>query len=192
MLLKLFLALPIIFSTPELTVNWLTSNQRSVALVLQGEDPIIGKCLQSSLTLRYKYQLQICKRRPLWFDVCKDELELRRSVTFDPISRTYDLNSKWAYKAEEEIVQHFSSRMELLKSLQTIKAVDLNVLAENSLSFIQSQRSYISARVSSDCKGDYNETLAELSHFLSFGLIRISGFDTGWLDFRMRERSQSK
>ncbi len=37
----------------------------------------------------------------------------------------------------------------------------------------------------SECKGGYNRTVARISSFLTMGLVRLSGFDTGWVDFKL-------
>lgn len=39
-------------------------------------------------------------------------------------------------------------------------------------------------RVYAECRGEYSESMKKLSYVLSFGLVRSSGYDSGWVEFK--------
>ena len=75
--------------------------------------------------------------------------------------------------------------MEASEAFGRIFKLPLIFLARGDQDYLGSGASYVSIRVSSECRGDFNKTLARISSVLTLGLVRLSGFDTGWLDFKL-------
>lgn len=174
---------------PQVQVNWDTSDRTAIDIVVPGVDKILPTCLQSGLELRYRFEVQVCKRRPLWFDSCGPTRIKRHSLEYDPITQSYRLTSDWLGDRAGPITETFTTLNEASAAFQAAREVTLEFLADHSAELMNSRRLYLSVRIHSGCKGGYNETLARISSFLSLGLVRISGFDTGWLDFRV-ERNE--
>lgn len=186
MFLHLILAVPLVFAKPDIVVKWLLPDSNSISIQVTGQDPILESCLASGSVLRYVYQAQICKRRPAWFDNCQEIRQLTRTVQYDPIARTYTVSSSWDEAGNETEQQVFSEKSEMLDHLRSYSRLELSFLAYELSEYVHSLRSYVGLRVTSECQGQYNRTLAAISKVLSFGLARIHGFDTGWIDFKLR------
>lgn len=186
------LLLPLIFAVPELRINWSAPEDSSITIQLQGDARESANCLRGGLELSYKFEARLCKRRPFWFDTCQDVRELTRKVSYDPISQTYSVDEFWSSDRANVVNTRYSSRRSMVRYVHTLAAVPLKFLSFRESEFVNSKRSYVSVRVRTDCRGEYNETLAAISQVLSLGQIEVSGFDTGWIDFRLRGDSAAR
>lgn len=182
---RILLILPLIFGFPDLKANWTDNLLDSVRVRVGGEDPLLDRCLKSGFELRYRYEVRLCKRRPLWFDYCPEERVIRHSLHYDPISDKYTLVVDWHGDQIEPRSETIASLEEAVESLAAVQNLPISFLSRGDEGLLQSRRRYLSIRVLSACKGDYNETLARISSVISLGLVRVSGFNTGWVDFRL-------
>jgi hypothetical protein len=173
---------------PDISVNWIGKNQDHINIKVKGKDPIMQACLKSGSILKYKYEIQICKRRPAWFDNCQKTRELKQFAIYDPISRDYQFTSQWDNNLEKAEKLTFQNIKEIQIALRTYKNLNLNFIANDLTEYVTSQRSYVSIRVKSECKSENNQALENLSQLLSFGLEQLEGFNTGWIDFHLRSK----
>ena len=169
----------------DVQVNWLDERKQVLNIQMVGGDALAGTCLKSGLELEYRYSVQICKRRPLWLDSCTKSWERSQILSYDPITIKYRLLIDTFDDRAEAETQIFESRNRALAGLRQARGMPLTSLAEKAAELLSNRRTYLTVRVQSNCKGDYNETLAKLSSFLSLGFVQIAGFDTGWVDFNV-------
>ena len=187
----LIFVLPFALQFPALTINFDAENKDLVNVTVNGEDDILQQCIDGGLRMSYRYELQICKRRAAWFDNCQDLRTVIHSLEFDPITENYVVRMDQHGDKEDPKVVTTKSSKDARASLANIKKLELSYLSEGDEKYVKSARSYISARVTTECQGDHNETLADISYFLSLGLIRISGSNSGWTDFNLSSRKKS-
>lgn len=186
-----FFLLPLFFSLPEIVINWASESDETITIVLKDEGKLLQTCIHSGLEMQYHYELQLCKRRPFWFDTCQEPHALKRLVHFDPISRNYEMLQSWQELPENEKQERFSTFEGLRESLLRLNGVSLAFVSREDSAYVNSLRSYVSVRVTSSCKGEYDETFVAFSQLLTLGQIQLSGFDTGWVDFRLNTDSVS-
>ncbi len=171
-----------LYGVPDIAINWLESENQSINVHLEGSDKLLDSCTESGLEYIYTYRLQVCKRRPIWLDVCQDSQSFERRIKFDPISRNYEVRER--VNLDPNIaIRNYSSKTSALKNLRLLKHLELSDLAAEQPEITTSKRAYLSIRVSSECQGEYNSTVASISRLVTLGLVRMSGFDTGWVDF---------
>lgn len=174
-----------ILANPELQVNWSGRDSNVVRVMLRGEDGITGDCIGSGLELRYRYEFRFCKRVALWFDACGPVRRENHQVQFDPVRQTYRY---WADRLDDQQPpeqQVYSSVDDALKRLRTVEALPLQFLATDFEAKAATGKAYLDARVLTQCRGEYDATLARISYVLSLGLVRTSGYDSGWIQFPM-------
>lgn len=175
----------------EVSVNWSTANQfDAVRIAVSGEDANVSNCVKSGLELFYRFELMLCRKRSLWFDKCEHTQVYLQSMQFDPISEIYKVSLDFIgdkKPAAESSHTSFERALELIRSVSAIALESFggDLAPGIALSDEKRSRSYLSARVISACRGDYSETLERISYFVSLGLLRTSGFDSGWIDFRL-------
>ena len=78
----------------------------------------------------------------------------------------------------------FDTREKANNAMRKISKLDILKLFNKSKI---EKNNYLHARVFSECRGEYNKTLVELSYYLTFGLVRLSGFNTGWYDYEFND-----
>ena len=69
----------------------------------------------------------------------------------------------------------------------SINNLPLSQLVSNGSSY-----RYARVRLISDCKGEYNETIAKVGYFLSLGLYRFNQSDTGWIRFSLDTQTSNE
>ncbi|NLF24805.1 MAG: DUF4390 domain-containing protein [Deltaproteobacteria bacterium] len=190
-MLKFFLVLPLIFASPQVKVNWTDSKFESLHIRVDFKDELMGKCLRGGLEMEYAFDARLCRRRTVWFDACAELYRERHHLSFEPISSNYTLVSD---RLDDDIgpqTRNFKSLEEAQAAMAEMEEVTLAELAGSESQYLNNSRVYLSARAQSRCKGSYNRTLAGISSFLTLGLVRISGFDTGWVDFTLAREEES-
>ena len=184
-MLKFVFLIPLFFGLPEIQVSWTDSSFTVLHIRLDVADELLSKCLKSGLEMEYAFETQLCRRRAAWFDACARRCRDRHRLSFEPISGSYTLVSD---RLDDEIgpqTRSFSSLEDARRAMAEVEPLNLEFLAAGEPRYIGNRRAYVRVRAESHCKGDYNRTLARISSFLTLGLVRISGFDTGWTDFKL-------
>jgi len=182
---KFLLMLPLVFAAPQGRVSWSDASRKELRIRVEGKDELLGKCLKGGLEMEYEFEVQLCRRRAAWFDACAERLRDRHRLSLEPISGSYHFVSD---RFGDEIgpqTHIISAQEEAVMALSEMNPVTLEYLAQADPKLMYSQNSYLRVRVQSHCRGDYNRTWARISSFLTLGLVRISGFDTGWMDFKL-------
>ena len=185
---KLAAYLPFIFAAPAVQLELEDSALPAATVRMAGQDDLLEKCLKSGFPFEYAFKVRICKRRPLWFDTCRERRLEKHRLKFDVISGIFRLEVDRFDDNKDPAVKNYTSLSEAAGEFSAVKQLPLLFLARGRKDYLHSRRSYLSARVSSKCLGEYSETLADISSVMTFGLVRINGFDTGWVDFTF-ERS---
>ena len=185
MWLKIVALLPFLLAAPDVQVDYSDRHFEEIDVRVVGEDELLDKCVKSGLSLQYDFEMRVCRRRLAWFDGCPEKRLERHTLSYDPISGNFRLQADRFGDHQEPRAQNYASSAEASRALAEVFKLPLQYLARGEPEYLDSERSYVSVRVSSECHGDYNKTLARISSFLTLGLVRLSGFDTGWLDFKL-------
>ena len=175
-----FLA-PLLIRTPDVAVDWLAPNQQEVSVRVLGEDELMAQCVESGLEARYLYEIDLCRPRTLWFDRCETRIEAVHAVVKDPIGDSYTARVDQIGDGLDPVVSTVNSLSEAMSICATVPK-----LAVTASETGRAEEAYVAVRVRSDCKGGYNRTLARIGYFLSFGLVEVSGFNTGRIEFQLK------
>lgn len=167
---------------PDIRVNWNGNTRESLAISVDAYADIFEQCLKNGLDVRYRYKFMLCHRRDFWVDSCEDELEEVRSMHFDPISQEYEI---MVDRYRDDVRPKVSQVADSEKAWELLSKIDSLTLTELGKKNTDLSRTFLSVKVHSDCKGEYNQTLARLSYLLSLGLLRVDGYNSGWVDFNL-------
>lgn len=183
MLTNTLLALVIILGNPELILHGTKENPQIINLEVKGKDSLVNECIDNGQEIRYRFELKVCENSS-FFGSCSPPMVQTRFLSWTPISNAYQLISDLHrdHKLPEGLT--FADREEALTALRTIKDLDLGFFKE----YQANGDTYLQARAFSECRGEYSKTIAELSYYLSLGLIRLSGFNTGWTNFELNNK----
>jgi len=184
-MLKLVAFIPLIFALPSIAVNWSDSRSQAFNIVVSGREEILEQCARSGIEVRYRYQIHACKRRSWWFDRCRDDLELVRSLQYDPISENIRVMSDQMGDSIAPKTTYVATIDEAFDSIGFIPGISLDKLNSGVVS--GGDRTYVSVRVLSDCKGEYSQIGMRISTILTLGLIKVGSFDSGWVDFELQK-----
>ncbi|MCB0318762.1 MAG: DUF4390 domain-containing protein, partial [Bdellovibrionales bacterium] len=123
--MNLFLSILIstIFAAPNLQVHWNTQEKKELLVSALGEENFIKDCISQGLDAEYRFHVQLCRRRSMWYDGCKDTFRFKQSLRYDPISQKYLISGDWL---DDKIPPQSTSTdtlAEASKSLATIDSV---------------------------------------------------------------------
>lgn len=184
MLLRLILLFPLFLLTSDFQINWLSGQRDTVRVQYKGDrTDFIRGCVRNELKVRYRYDIQLCKRRSWWLNSCQEARRYVSTMEYDPITESYAVSQDALFDDLDGGVRRFNSFDEAIAALSRISEVKLADLSATDPVFLQSSRLVIAVRVVADCRGDYNRLFADISSFVTFGFVRVSGFDTGKVGF---------
>jgi len=187
MILNFILAVPLLIALSGLEVNWTSDVDRKIVIRVHNDDDLVRGCIRSGLELRYNYQVQLCKRRAIWFDSCAEMKTIQKTAQFNPINESYRMSSHVRGEEVPPQVRVLDELESALSELSRISGLPLAAVSDGRNDLITSNRSYLSTRVLSECRGKYNRTLSNLGYYLTLGLLKVDGFDTGWHHFSLNE-----
>lgn len=179
----LLLVIPVVMGAFSLDVRWAAPSRNSLNVSVQGADNFIYQCLDSGLELRYRFQLRLCRRRTGWLDGCDETRMVTHRVQYDPISQNYTIvyDTHGDEEGPNRIV--VNSATEALESLSSLRSIEIEGLPREPERIIDPKKSYVSVRVTAECRGDGADILAQIPYILSFGAFNPSLSDSGWVAF---------
>lgn len=185
-LLNVVFLAPLIFGFPDLRVKWSSPKEEGVSVAIMDPDTLLDNCVKSGFEMRYRYEVQLCRKRTFWFSECKDKRIVYNALDFDPISESYKLTRDLWHDgiAPDSVVLQASD--EAAEKMSNIDSLPLSFLGDGDKEFTSQPKLFIVVRAYSECRGEYNKTVADVSKFLTFGLLKISGFDSGSKTFEVR------
>jgi len=186
---KFLLALLLlVFAPPQIQVNWVEqTGRRSIAVAVQGLDEMTARCKRSGLEVRYRFEVRYCEEARFWADSCEDSRLILHSMQYDPISQTFRVAEDRLGDDVPPAVETVEEESQALRKLATIPKLELSFLFPEIEKSAPSPRGYVGVRLLTQCKGVNNETLERISYFLSLGMVRTSGFDSGWVSFKLNQ-----
>ena len=185
MILEVLAALPLLFGLPEFRVSWSDQSQQALNIFLGGYNETVERCIESGLEVRYRYEMQLCRRRTGWFHACGERQVVIQSREYDAISQSYRILRDRLGDERAGLRSSAASLSEGLAAVSNVTALPLDFLSAGDESLRSGQSLYVSARVLATCRGQYNETLARIGYLLTLGMVRVSAINTGWIDFNL-------
>lgn len=173
----------IIFAFPEPRMNWSNREAGELRITLPGEQELLNRCIESGLQVSYRFKLRLCRRRAAWFDRCGDTITEIHSMQFDPISESYKVEVDRHGDASDPLSTTVATPAQARELAGRIPNLRISDLGGSTAKL--SPKSYIDVRVITDCKGGLDAAMLELSHMLTFGLVKIDRFDSGWVAFKL-------
>lgn len=167
-------------------VNWVGSD--AVRIVAQGREELLNRCMESGIEVRYRFDMRYCRRRSGWFDSCSDQRSEIHILQFDPISEIYRVTVD-RHGDEQGPIQHtYASSDEAYSVLTEIPAVPLQFVARDE-AVSSDANHYVGVKVVADCKDSFGSSMLDISYLITFGLVKINRFDSGWIAFNLGDRA---
>lgn len=189
LLRQMFVSLALAQSS--LTVTWLDDTYERVAIRSRVDIELVETCVNSGLTVEFRFLLRLCERRRNWFDSCEAEQKQLHHIAYDPVTRSFQLSVDRLRDDQPQERLTFERLSPALDALVRIRELPLLFLSgdfpagttvsdEAQRKFIEDH--YIGVRTIATCQGEYSQTLARVSYLLTLGLVDLGGEDSGWHD----------
>lgn len=178
--------LSFLLTLPELSVTWSRPGAYDAVMVsVRGFDQVSEQCFKSGLELRYRYELRVCRTASFWYDRCGSNRIIMRSSQWDPTHETFKVISDRLGDAKEPEVVTYTDPEAARRRLSLINQISLSETFATDADLLAERRRYLQVRLLTQCKGVSNQTVERLSYFLSLGMVRTNGFDSGWISFNL-------
>lgn len=182
MLHSFFILVATIFAAPALSVQWAKQGE-AVSIVLDGSDENVDQCLRSGLEVRYRYEVKVCVKRELWWDNCTERYRELRTAQFDPVAESYQMTSDIYLDQDDPLISVHSTFEEVRDALGSMDRVPLQRFGSEVAELLKKQKVFLSVRVRGACLDNERSLEAQIPYYLTFGQIRFTGFNSGWVDF---------
>jgi hypothetical protein len=192
MILNIIFLLPIFFAFPDLSVDRRTAKVETFVVRAGGDDSLLDDCLKSGLEASYRYEVALCHPRLFWAPSCYEERVETHSVSMDPISETYKFT--WD-RLGDDLGQASVGMTDIglvKKAMRHSRPMSVRFLSNGKKTTIEHPKAFLNVRFISECRGEYNRTLSKISYYLTLGLVKVSGTDTGWSRFALAPAPESK
>ncbi len=181
---KILFLLHFVFAAPTLAVQWAHGGD-SVNVNFSTDDDSLVQCMKSGLEVRYRYDIKVCARQSLWFDDCTERYREIRTLRYDPVGDSYELISDVYSDDKRPSTVFIASAEEAQRALTQIKDLRLAKVAPEVPDLLQERKVYLSLRARGFCQEDARSLTTQIPYYLTFGMLRFTGSDSGWMDFSL-------
>lgn len=179
-----------ILAAPDFSIALSGRDRGMVSLTLVSHDELIEQCIGAGLEARYRFSIRACRRRSFWFDMCRDEIQYQRIIRFDPITEIHRVAFDTLGDDDPPQTMSMPSRSEAIRAVSSLKKIDVSKLTGGDSRFLEPSSGYLSARVATECRGEYSRITRRISSALTLGMVEIGGLDSGWLRFDWTEQGR--
>ena len=178
-----------LFAMPDLSLKWATPHNEALQIHVQDSDPRLNECLEAGFRVRYRFEIKLCNGEEGWgwFAQCSKARTIYHWLEYDALTENYKLSSDMLNDGKEAETESLTDKSGASDRFTSINNLPLSQLVSNGSSY-----RYARVRLISDCKGEYNETIAKVGYFLSLGLYRFNQSDTGWIRFSLDTQTSNE
>lgn len=169
---------------PHLVVQF---NDVGVRLAVQGRDEAMVRCVEAGLELRYRYDVELCRKRSWWFDSCADVKSEIATIRYEPVSDVYVVRRDLLGDGAEPSVARFMSAADAFDDGRVSNPISYSFLADGKEKLKKAERRYVRARGTSRCNEERDRTLSRVTQGLTFGLVKRHQFDSDWQEKKIRD-----
>jgi len=162
-------------------------NDRAVRLAVQGRDESMLRCIEAGLELEFRFEVETCRKRSLWFDSCGGVKEQITTLRYEPVSDIYIVWRDIIGDKEKPWATRFMSAEDGLAESSVSHPADFRFLADGDERLEAGDRRYVRARASTRCKEERDQILDRVTEGLTFGLVKPDHFDSGWKEKKFQE-----
>ena len=180
--LVLYLQL-VFFAFPTPQVNWAVADKLDSLNVRVQEPPdrVLELCLRDGFEIRYRYTMQVCRRRSWWLDRCEEPRVQINSLVRDPVKQVYRVTKDRLNDASDPSSDIIGDYEQAWRTLSTAEDVAWSFLSSSKgVQDLASEDAYLSVLVECSCK---ESSARWLAYLVSLGLADPVSFDSGWVDF---------
>lgn len=189
-MIKPFFAVILFFSAAaphQITVTWQDKKSAILMISYDEDSSEVKECIDTGFVFEQRFLMRACEDSyDSWFSNCQRERKKIHKIAKDPIRKEYlvitDLHGdtpgpdRNSFKTLTEALEYFKVARDI--PLEHIQLDEFN-------------KTSLAVRIISSCKGEYSETLAQLSYLFTLGIIDLGGEDTGWIDFDLKKSEPS-
>ncbi|NBW39700.1 hypothetical protein EBR25_01720 [bacterium] len=193
--LLLFCVIPFSLDAVPFRLEWVEPDQSviTVSSFLDAKDSL--ECVEAGLTLEHRFLFKFCERINRFGVSCLGAKQVIHNLTYDAVQEAYRVDKDRLGDDEEGV------RISLMNIEQAIEEATL--VKQLSLFYVGGEEAYrrfqqdpsrwrLGSRVRTICRGQIPKFIADLSYYLSFGMVSLYGDDSGWeyfdLDVVSREQ----
>lgn len=180
--MPVLLLIGILFS-PKVALHWVDSFRDSVAIQVSGGDQYLSSCLERGREAKVVYEVELCKRKPNWFDSCELKTTETHILQGDPLTGSYRLTSDRIGDKLPAVSSEIGDGEIALTRLQQVDRLPLTFFERKSGE--KTIESYLSVRVRLRCPSKLVRVMSNLSSLLTLGLVDFDEEESGWIDFQL-------
>jgi hypothetical protein len=180
----LYAVLATVLMAPLAAVRW-APERAALHFYLEDEDEQVRECIDGGLEVRYRLEYHICRRRTAWFDDCSPKMLTVRTVQLDPVSEHLSISTD---RLADALPAEQALESDLEEGLRKARVFVLKSLSRDQLVSAQEakdQNNYLSIRIRGFCEQNEDSLVNQIPYYLTFGMFRFTGFDSGWVDYRI-------
>jgi hypothetical protein len=137
-------------------------------------------CVEAGLELKYRFDMELCRKRSLWFDSCGDTRSEITSIRYEPVSEVYVVRRDILDDGEQSAVARFMSPEDAFSDASVGTPMSFKFLASGDEQLEREGRRYVKMRGTAWCKEERDQTLDRITEGLTFGLVKGHQFNSGW------------
>lgn len=180
------LALLIVFAFPTLGVHWTSPTNKELNINVTDANQLeMLKCAQEKFDIKYKFELQLCKRGRFYSARCGPERLENHSLRFDPITQAYKVTIDRLGDKLEPVSTTYDTLDAAMADVSRIDSLPLNYLWTKPDSGRTS--SWIKVRVVASCKEDSYRAFSWIPYLVTLGLVEPGVYSSGWQRFELSE-----
>ena len=175
-------------------LEWVKPDQ-SVTVTSSLDEKESLECAEAGLTLEHRFIFKFCERINRFGLSCLSHKKVIHNLTYDPVQEAFRVDKDRLGDEAEGVRISLMNIEDAIEEATRVKSLSIHYVGgDDAFTRFQADPSgwRLGVRVRTTCRGQIPKFIADLSYYLSFGVVNLYGDDSGWEYFDLSGVAQGQ
>ena len=164
-------------------LEWVEPDQSVITVTSSLDERESLECAEAGLTLEHRFTFKFCERINRFGLSCLAHKKVIHNLTYDPVQEAFRVDKDRLGDEAEGVRISLMNIEDAIEEATRVKSLSIHYVGgDDAFARFQADpaRWRLGVRVRTTCRGQIPKFIADLSYYLSIGMVNLYGDDSGW------------
>ncbi len=176
-------------------LEWVKPDQSVITVASSLDERESLECAEAGLTLEHRFIFKFCERINRFGLSCLSQKKVIHNLTYDPVQEAFRVDKDRLGDEAEGVRISLMNIEDAIEEATRVKSLSIHYVGgDDAFTRFQADPAgwRLGVRVRTTCRGQIPKFIADLSYYLSFGVVNLYGEDSGWEYFDLSGVAQAQ
>ncbi|MGA1192188.1 MAG: hypothetical protein ACO3XO_07905 [Bdellovibrionota bacterium] len=176
-------------------LEWVKPDQSVITVSSSLDEKDSLECAEAGLTLEHRFIFKFCERINRFGLSCLPHKRVIHNLTYDPVQEAFRVDKDRLGDEAEGVRISLLNIEDAIEEATRVKSLSMHYVGgDEAYARFQADPTgwRLGVRVRTTCRGQIPKFVADLSYYLSFGVVNLYGEDSGWEYFDLSVVTQGQ